>query len=80
MNLFFHAHADRPGQAHNGPDTAGLGISPSDAALIWLTVPEAVAYCEARGLSRNIKTIRRWAARSLSRPENAEVTVREEDT
>ncbi len=80
MNLFFPSHADRPGQAHNGPDTAGHAISPSDAALIWLTVPEAVAYCEARGLSRNIKTIRRWAARSLSRPENAEVTVREEDT
>ena len=48
--------------------------------MIWLKVPEAVAYCEERGLSRNIKTIRSWAARSLSRPENAEVTVREEDT
>ena len=47
--------------------------------MTWLTVPEAVAYCEARGLSRNIKTIRRWAARSLSRPENAEVTVREDN-
>lgn len=55
-------------------------MSAADTNLTWLTVPEAVAYCEARGLSRNIKTIRRWAARSLSRPENAEVTVREEDT
>ena len=74
------------GQARTGAQRSGhsrtrhCATCPCHAALIWLTVPEAVAYCEARGLSRNIKTIRRWAARSLSRPENAEVTVREEDT
>lgn len=50
------------------------------ATTAWLSVPEAVAYCEAQGLSRNIKTVRRWAARSLSRPAEAELLAREEDT
>jgi len=34
MNLFFHAHADRPGQAHNGPDTAGH----YDTAPLWVAM------------------------------------------
>ena len=80
MNLFFHAHADRPGQERARPDSAGQSDIPADPSLAWLSVPEAVAYCEVHGLSRNIKTIRRWAARSLARPESAEVMVREEDT
>lgn len=46
----------------------------------WLSVTEAVAYCAQHGLSRNIKTIRRWAERSFKRPESAEVKVREQDT
>jgi len=84
MTLFPFQRTDRPGQEPTEPDTAGhTTVQPaqvSDPNLIWLTVPEAVTYCEANGLSRNIKTIRRWAARSLSRPDNEEVMVREEDT
>jgi hypothetical protein len=43
-------------------------------------VPEAAAYCAEKGLSRNIKTVRRWAQRSHQKPENAEVLVYEQDT
>lgn len=46
----------------------------------WLSVNEAVPYCAQHGLHRNIKTIRRWAERSLKRPDEAEVKVREQDT
>ena len=46
----------------------------------WLSVTEAVAYCESRGLIRNIKTVRRWAHRSFAHPESAEVLVRKQDT
>ena len=80
MNLFSFPRPDSAGHGQSGPDIAGQSVAPADPALTWLTVPDAVAYCEARGLSRNIKTIRRWAARSLAHPESAEVTVREEDT
>ena len=80
MNLFSFPRPDSAGHGQSGPDTTGQPIAPADPALTWLTVPDAVAHCEARGLSRNIKTIRRWAARSLAHPESAEVTVREEDT
>lgn len=70
MNIFTRTGADAPEQARLEPDMSGS----------WLSVPEAVAYCEAQGLSRNIKTIRRWAQRSHARPENAEVLVHEQDT
>lgn len=70
MNIFTRTGADTPEQARPEPDMSGS----------WLSVPEAVAYCEAQGLSRNIKTIRRWAQRSHARPENAEVLVHEQDT
>ena len=70
MNIFTKSGADASEQARPEPDMSGS----------WLSVPEAVAYCEAQGLSRNIKTIRRWAQRSHARPENAEVLVHEQDT
>lgn len=70
MNIFTRTGADASEQARPEPDMSGS----------WLSVPEAVAYCEAQGLSRNIKTIRRWAQRSHARPENAEVLVHEQDT
>ncbi len=70
MNIFTRTSADTPEHARPDPDMSGS----------WLSVPEAAAYCEAQGLSRNIKTIRRWAQRSHSRPENAEVLVHEQDT
>ena len=70
MNLFQYQRPDTTGQALPDPDMSGP----------WLSVPEAVAYCAEKGLARNIKTVRRWAQRSLSRPENAEVLVREQDT
>ena len=53
-----------------GPDTSGQ----------WLSVADAVAHCAGMGLSRNMKTVRRWAQRSHAHPENAEVLVREQDT
>jgi len=46
---------------------------------VWLTVDEAVAYCEGQGLSRTAKTIRKWAERSFNVPEG-EVVSRREDT
>lgn len=65
-----HASADVPGHGHAAPDMSGR----------WLSVAEAVAYCARAGLSRNIKTIRRWAERSIRYPENTEFRVREQDT
>ena len=62
------------------PGTSGpVPLSP-DMSGQWLSVTEAVAICAERGLSRNMKTVRRWAQRSHARPENAEVLVREQDT
>ena len=62
------------------PDTSGQALPSPDMSGPWLTVPEAVAYCAENGLSRNIKTVRRWAQRSHANPENAEVLVHEQDT
>ncbi len=76
-----------------GPDTSGHSIDPpapppkasvtarSDITETdWLSVAEAAAYCTAKGLSRNIKTVRRWAYRSVSHPETAEVLAARQDT
>ena len=46
----------------------------------WLTVSDAVIRCTERGLSRTPKTIRKWSARSHLSPENADISVRREDT
>jgi len=46
----------------------------------WLTVSDAVIRCTERGLPRTPKTIRKWAARSYLNPENADISVRREDT
>ncbi len=62
------------------PDTSGQALPSPDMSGQWLTVPEAAAYCAEKGLSRNIKTVRRWAQRSHAKPENAEVLVHEQDT
>jgi hypothetical protein len=70
MNFFDHHRPDASGHLRTGPDMSGH----------WLSVPEAVAYCAEKGLSRNIKTVRRWAQRSHAHPENAEVLVRAQDT
>lgn len=45
----------------------------------WLTVSEAVTYCSIKELQRTPKTIRKWAHRSHSDPENADLVVRRED-
>ncbi|HUU46826.1 MAG TPA: hypothetical protein VM118_13940 [Acidobacteriota bacterium] len=62
------------------PDTSGQVLPSPDMSGPWLTVPEAAAYCADKGLSRNIKTVRRWAQRSHAKPENAEVLAHEQDT
>lgn len=46
----------------------------------WLSVTEAVDFCSTRELPRTPKTIRKWAARSYMNPENADISVRREDT
>jgi hypothetical protein len=46
----------------------------------WLTVSDAVIRCTERGLPRTPKTIRKWAARSHVSPDNADISVRREDT
>lgn len=45
----------------------------------WLTVQDAVTYCAAKGLNRTPKTIRKWAHRSHSDPNGADLVVRCED-
>ncbi len=57
-----------------------LNVDTSVADAVWLSVAEAVAYCASRGLHRNIKTVRRWAHRSVARPETAEVLAQKQDT
>ncbi len=64
----------------NPSDMPGQVPAPPDVSRQWLSVTEAVTYCARQGLNRNIKTIRRWAERSLKRPDDAEVKVREQDT
>ena len=78
MEFFKRDEPGASGQVQHGPDISGEARPASGGA--WLSVPEAVAYCEAQGLRRNIKTVRRWAARSLARPESAEALAREQDT
>lgn len=51
-----------------------------DSAEEWLSVSEAVLRCSDRDLPRTPKTVRKWAARSFSNPENADISVRREDT
>lgn len=70
MNMIDNHRPGMPGQLPTGPDMPGQ----------WLSVPEAVTYAAEKGLSRNIKTVRRWAQRSHAHPENAEVFVRAQDT
>ena len=50
-----------------------------DFETVWLTVDEAVTYCDEQGLSRTAKTIRKWAERSYNIPEG-DVVSRREDT
>jgi hypothetical protein len=49
-------------------------------ATKWLTVSDAVIHCTERRLPRTPKTIRKWAARSHLSPDNADISVRREDT
>ncbi|MEM8576030.1 MAG: hypothetical protein AAGF48_15580 [Pseudomonadota bacterium] len=70
MNDHINTHPPLPGQGHPQPDMSGQ----------WLSVVEAAALSAEMGLSRDVKTIRRWAQRSHAQPESAEVFVREQDT
>ena len=79
MKLFITQAEDMSGRGRPSLDLSGQGPDHM-AEAEWLGVPEAVAYCETQGLRRNIKTVRRWAARSLARPESAELVAREQDT
>jgi hypothetical protein len=48
---------------------------------VWLTVQDAVTYCQSNGLSRTPKTIRKWAMRShLLEPGAGDVVARSQDT
>ncbi len=59
---------------------SGLIVSKPVLNSEWLSVAEAVAYCASKGLNRNIKTVRRWAHRSVAHPETAEVLAQKQDT
>jgi hypothetical protein len=54
-------------------------LSEAEVSKNWLTVSEAVIYCELSGLPRTPKTIRKWAHRSYDDAENGELSVRRED-
>lgn len=45
----------------------------------WLSVSEAVIFCEQNGLPRTPKTIRKWALRSFQDQGNSDLTARRED-
>ena len=70
MNDHINTCPPLPGQGRPEPDMSGQ----------WLSVPEAVTSCAEMGLGRDIKTVRRWAPRSQTKPENAEVLVHQQDT
>ena len=64
----------------------GLGSHPSKPVQTsangfgeWLSVSEAVVFCEQNGLSRTPKTVRKWALRSHQDPDNSDLTARRED-
>lgn len=65
---------DEPGANPSEP-SASISHALND---VWLTVDEAVARCEGRGLSRTAKTIRKWAERSFNLPEGEVVSDRED--
>jgi hypothetical protein len=70
----------KPGSGSQAsPSNAGTEIAATIAGE-WLSVADAVAYCADKGLSRNIKTVRRWAHRSFAHPETAEVLAQKQDT
>jgi hypothetical protein len=47
----------------------------------WLTVQDAVSYCQSKGLARTPKTIRKWAMRShLLEPGAGDVVCQAQDT
>lgn len=67
------------------PDQTGVHPTPHVRPVrlhagAWLTVADAVIRCTERELPRTPKTIRKWAARSYMNPENADISVRREDT
>jgi hypothetical protein len=50
-------------------------------ATSWLTVQDAVSYCQSKGLARTPKTIRKWAMRShLLEPGAGDVVCQAQDT
>lgn len=50
------------------------------AFSLWLTVAEAVAYCQTFGLSRTQKTVRKWAQLAHQAGGQDDVKVRHQDT
>jgi hypothetical protein len=47
----------------------------------WLTVQDAVSYCQSKGLARTPKTVRKWAMRShLLEPGAGDVVCQAQDT
>ena len=47
----------------------------------WLSVSEAVTYCQSKGLSRTPKTVRKWAQQAHQIEDGAgEIVVRSQDT
>lgn len=70
-------------QTETQDDQNGSEPLPTGAHLWrdWFTVQDAVTYCQAKGLGRTPKTIRKWAMRSqLLEPGAGDVVSRSQDT
>ena len=62
------------------PNTSAPVHTGADAFAPWLTVGEAVAYCQEHGLSRTQKTVRKWAQLAHQAGGQGDVAVRHQDT
>jgi hypothetical protein len=62
------------------PNTSAPEHTGADVFAPWLTVGEAVAYCQEHGLSRTQKTVRKWAQLAHHAGGQGDVAVRHQDT
>lgn len=67
-------YSQEPATASAPVQTGAVGFG------AWLTVGEAVAYCQTQGLSRTQKTVRKWAQLAHQAGGQDDVRVRHQDT
>ncbi len=66
---------NEPGANTCEPEPAMEAVFPK---TVWLTVDQAVAYCDEQGLTRTPKTVRKWAERSYNQSDGEVVSDRED--